>query len=212
MNKILRVTAFDLHYHFAHPDKPTPLFSLSGYANGLLRVTKYPFGDVQEEQRPSMMEVQLTNRTIRGVKFHPTNPNQFVVSADESFLKLYDVRMFSRSKDGNYRVKPLINYSEHVSTHHIHQINLDPTTGLLVCSGSDNMVRFWNISTGKMVHIFQPFPIVANNYPVNVAYCGDYRLDNTGPRREALLAIYANRSGNDVIRMYYSPSDDIEEF
>ena len=176
-----------------------PSHSLSGYSNGTFRVTKFS----RTGEWPILTQAKLTTVTIRAVRFHPNNPNQFVVSADNSFLKLYDLRYF-KQKEG---CQPVVNYAEHVSTHQVHQINIDSTTGLLVSSGSDNVVRFWNSATGKLVHQFSPYSEELNPkyYPVHVAYSGEFCLDDSGVTRDALLTIYGPN-----VRMYYAPTNEID--
>ncbi|OTF73437.1 hypothetical protein BLA29_006614, partial [Euroglyphus maynei] len=78
---------------------------------------------------------------------HKLGENRVIVSGSEHYLAQFDKRMFDR-----YNAKPVIEYEKHYNTSHFHQINIDRKRNLIISSGSDDIVRFWNIDNGRLCY------------------------------------------------------------
>ncbi|KAH9415806.1 uncharacterized protein LOC113791533 [Dermatophagoides pteronyssinus] len=77
---------------------------------------------------------------------HKLGENRVIVSGSEHYLAQFDKRMFGRN------AKSVIEYENHYNTSYFHQINIDQKRNLIISSGSDDIVRFWNIDNGRLCY------------------------------------------------------------
>lgn len=178
--------SIDIRYEH-EKDTLKPNCAIAAYNNLKVRYNTFRYkkdGDI-------IFTTRLGESLIRDIRFLD-NDFQFVASGDESFLKMYDIRMMKRRRDNT--VKALHNFTEHKSSYHYHQINFDPNTNLLALSGNDNMIRFWDIKTGQLVHYFYDDTLLYDNehYPMQVFYTNEFKYSKNIVS-DALVIIYANQ-------------------
>ena len=70
-----------------------------------------------------------------------------IVSCHDHYLCLTDLRMFT---------KPVLQYCSHFNDCSKIAFSVDESVDVLCSSGSDNLVRFWSISSGKLLDVYSP--------------------------------------------------------
>lgn len=190
---------FDLQYcDSPSTGRSSPTSALYGYSNGSINLATFEKTFPHNVQHSEM--VKCSNYSIRSVHFHPSKINQFVVSGDESCLKLFDRRFFLTR---NGMTVPVVSYAEHRSKNLPYQVNLDASTDMLVSSGVDGMVRFWNISSGKLLHLIEPFKDNCESHcayhATQAYYCSNFCVHPDLPNTEVLLALNGS-----IVKTYFS--------
>ena len=89
-------------------------------------------------------ELKLFDKSITSV--HCLNDsNRVIASGHDHYLTLTDLRMFN---------KPVLQYSNHSNNCSKIPLSVDESVDVLCSVGDDNLVRFWSLGSGKLLHMF----------------------------------------------------------
>lgn len=112
-------------------------YTLASYSNGIVKWFQH---DARIATNIKANFVLTNDVTIFDVRL--INELQFIMSGYNNLLQLYDLRMINDN--------PVVKYEHHYNVDKYHQINI--YNDILISSGSDDIVRFWNLYNGKLCH------------------------------------------------------------
>ena len=90
--------------------------------------------------------LQLNDKTVVYLQFL-SDSNRVIASCHNNYLCLTDLRMFD---------KPVVQYLSHSNSCSKIGFSVDESVDVLCSSGDDNLVRFWSITSGKLLHMYCP--------------------------------------------------------
>ncbi|XP_046913639.2 uncharacterized protein LOC124494505 [Dermatophagoides farinae] len=114
-----------------------------GYPGGIIEFVSLNWA---RNGRPKWRNSHQPRKNSRILDICKLDENRMIISATNHYLAQYDKRMFGR------KAKPVVEYGKHYNTSHFHQINIDRKRNLIISSGSDDIVRFWNIDNGQLCY------------------------------------------------------------
>lgn len=100
-------------------------------------------------------ELKLFDRSVTSVHCLQDS-NRVIASCHNHYLCLTDLRMFE---------KPVLQYQNHSNNCSKIPLCVDETVDVLCSAGDDSLVRFWSLSSGKLLHILCPNNANKNNLP-----------------------------------------------
>lgn len=111
--------------------------TLASYSDGIVKLFKHDAGIATRINTKFVLKNDVGILDVRLI-----NELQFVISGCDNLLNLYDLRMINDN--------PVVKYEHHYNNGKYHQINF--YNDILISSGCDDIVRFWNIYNGKLCH------------------------------------------------------------
>jgi WD40 repeat protein len=92
----------------------------------------------------------------------PLNSYYLIISSMQHQIQLWDLRFITKSK-------PILSFHGHVNEYAQHiDMTLNDTQSILIASGQDKYIRFWNINNGKQLDslLLGPF----NDIPISLCW------------------------------------------
>lgn len=111
-----------------------------GYGDGHIQLVHYH----DDCRRAQIKVTKCSEEEITKIQFLP-NGTRFIVAGHPNCLRMYSTTTRT--------LEPVVEYVGHRTHQRPHPINFSIKHSLLVMSGCDNLIRFWNLFTGELLMI-----------------------------------------------------------